>query len=148
MNTYLVEESAVIAAPAARIYALLADYQQGHPSILPARYFKECTVLKGGQGAGTEVAVKMEVYGATVAYRMTVSEPASGRVLSEEDVQAGVVTTFTVEPMGDAQARVTIATVTTAQPGLRGWVEKMTAPGIMRRIYRTELAQIAEVVDK
>ena len=138
----------MIGAPATRVYALLADYQQGHPSVLPARYFKEIKVLKGGQGAGTEVAVKMEVYGAKVTYQLTVSEPEPGRVLREEDVQAGVITTFTVEPMGATQARVTIATVTTTQPGLRGWIEKMTTPGIMRRIYREELAQIADVLTK
>ena len=148
MNTYRVEESAVIEAPAARIYAILADYHVGHPSILPARYFTATTVTQGGRGAGTEITVTMNVYGSKATYQMKVSEPEPGRVLQEEDVAAGIVTTFMVDALNDAQARVTIATTTRNSPGLKGWVEKLTTPSIMRRIYREELAQIADVVTK
>jgi hypothetical protein len=35
-----VSASAVIAAVPSVIYALIADYRQGHPSILPPRYFQ------------------------------------------------------------------------------------------------------------
>lgn len=148
MNTIRVEESAVIDAPAARIYAILADYRVGHPLILPARYFTGATVTKGGQGAGTEITVTMNVYGSKATYQMKVSEPEPVRVLQEEDAAAGVLTTFTVDALNDTQARVTIATTTRSSSGLKGWLEKMTTPGIMRRIYRQELAQIVDVVTK
>ena len=79
---------------------------------------------------------------------MKVSEPEPGRVLQEEDAATGVLTTFTVDALNDTQARVTIATTARSSSGLKGWLEKMTTPGIMRRIYRQELAQIVDVVTK
>ncbi len=35
MSTYQVEETAVINAPATHVYNIIADYNEGHPSILP-----------------------------------------------------------------------------------------------------------------
>jgi hypothetical protein len=146
MNTYHVETSAVIDAPAGRIYELISDYHSGHPSILPARYFSDLQVTKGGRGEGTEITVKMNVMGVSQVYQMTVSEPEPGRVLQEEDTAAGVVTTFTVDSLSDNQSRVTIATTTRTNPGLKGWLEKLTTPPIARRIYREELDQLAAVL--
>lgn len=149
MNTYHVQASATIDAPAARIYGIISDYQKGHPAILPSRYFTELRVTRGGQGAGTEIIVKMNVLGAQALYQMTVSEPEPGRVLQEEDPAAGVVTTFTVDPLnGGHQSQVTIATTAQTSPGLKGWLEKLMTPAIARRIYREELAQLATVAQQ
>ena len=149
VSTYRVEESAIIDAPAARVYGIISDYHQGHPAILPSRYFTEMQVKEGGQGAGTIATVKMNVFGAKLLYKMRVSEPEPGRVLREEDAEAGVVTTFTVDPVhGDSQSRVTIATIARTSPGLKGWLEKLMNPAITRRIYRQELAQLATVAQR
>lgn len=146
MSSYHVEASAVIDAPAGRVYGIISDYHAGHPAILPPRYFTRVEVKEGGRGAGTVAAVEMNVFGAQVLYEMTVTEPEPGRVLREEDPQAGVVTTFTVDPVNDGeQSRVTIATTARTSPGVRGWLEKLTNPAITRRIYREELAQLAAV---
>ncbi|MBP8292444.1 MAG: hypothetical protein KAX65_06715 [Caldilineaceae bacterium] len=84
----------------------------------------------------------------TPTIQMKVSEPEPGRVLQEEDAATGVLTTFTVDALNDTQACVTIATTARSSSGLKGWLEKMTTPGIMRRIYRQELARIVDVVTK
>ncbi len=49
-----------IPAPAAAVYALLADYRDGHPRILPPA-FSDLTVLQGGIGAGTDHSVRPQV---------------------------------------------------------------------------------------
>ncbi len=43
------EYSEVIYARPEAIYAILSDYQQGHPAILPRQYFTELAVEQGGQ---------------------------------------------------------------------------------------------------
>ena len=144
MKPIIVEASAVIPAPAQTIYDVLADYREGHPAILPQPYFRELVVEKGGHGAGTIVRVVMEVMGIKQEYRMLVSEPEPGRVLVEEDADAGVTTTFTVEPRSDGEGSlVTIATVSRPSPGLMGVVERLINPPVARRIYQKELAQLA-----
>lgn len=146
-KTYQAEATAIINAPAAHVYGIIADYHEKHPAILPSRYFTEMQVTQGGDGAGTAITVEMNVFGSRALYHMTVSEPEPGRVLQEEDAAAGVVTTFTVDPVNSGdQSRVTIATTARSGPGLRGWLERLTTPAIMRRIYREELAKLAEFV--
>ncbi len=149
MGTYRAEAKTIIEAPAAAIYALLADYQEGHPAILPERYFKDLYIKSGGQGAGTELVVTMRVLGTTSVYHMVVSEPEPGHILQEEDQEAGVVTTFTVDPFdGDASSQVTITTVAQTKPGLAGQVEAWITRLIARHIYRVELAQLAQVMQQ
>lgn len=146
MSTYQAQVSAIIDAPPAHVYEIIADYREGHQAILPRRYFKEMRVLAGGRGAGTAVAVEMNVFGKKVSYNMQVSEPEPGRVLREEDATIGTSTTFTVDPVnGGTQSQVTITSIAQAGPGIRGWLEKWTTPGIMRRIFREELAQLNTV---
>ena len=48
----------VMNAPAAKVYEVLSDYQEGHPAILPRKYFIDLTVEEGGRGAGTVFLVK------------------------------------------------------------------------------------------
>jgi hypothetical protein len=147
MSSYRAEASAVVAAPPATVYGTIADYHRGHRAILTARYFTDMTVEEGGQGAGTVARVVMEVFGARATYRLRVTEPEPGRVLRETDDEAGVVTTFTVDPVqGGAASRVTIATEARTAPGVRGLFERLMNPFITRRIYREELAQLARVV--
>ena len=51
-----------VPAPAAAIYALLADYRDGHPRILPPA-FSNLTVLRGGTGAGTAIRFALKFAG-------------------------------------------------------------------------------------
>lgn len=147
MTRIYIEASAIIDARPEEVYPILADYHEGHPAILPKPYFVDLIVEEGGQGAGTVIRVLMKVLGVERTYRMEVSEPEPGRVLVETDRDAGVTTTFTVEPLDDGkQARVTIATDMTASPGLMGLIEKWLNPPISRLIYKKELQQLADYV--
>ena len=51
-----------VPAPAAAVYALLADYRDGHPRILPPA-FSDLKVVRGGAGAGTEIRFALRLGG-------------------------------------------------------------------------------------
>lgn len=138
-----VSASAAIPAPASLLYEIIADYNVGHPSILPPQYFGRLDVLAGGRGAGTRIRFEMKAFGKTNVATAEVSEPIPGREL-KETLSDGIVTTFLVEPLGPADARVTIST-TYRKNGLRGWLEKLLAPRFLRQVYSAELAQLAKV---
>ena len=72
-----------------------------------------------------------------------ITEPEPGRRLVET-LTDGIVTTFVVEPVDEQRRRLTITT-DCAKPGLRGWFERLLAPGYLRKVYVAELAQIARV---
>ena len=99
MRRIQVEVSTPIDATPDMVYGILADYREGHPAILPKEYFTDMSVIEGGQGAGTVIDVKMSVMGVERDYRFKITEPEPGRVLIESDEVAGVVTTFTVDPV-------------------------------------------------
>ena len=149
MNQYEVSVSRVIDAPPAAVYAIFADYHHSHAAVLPKPYFTEMAVEKGGTGAGTEITVHMSVFGAKVTYHMVVTEPEPGHVLQEEDKAAGVLTTFTVEPVKNGQAaNVTLYTRAKTAPGLRGFIEKLITPPISRKIYNEELDLVTEFLQR
>lgn len=146
MGMYQAKVSGIIDSPPEKLYAILSDYHQGHPFILPAGYFTGLTVTEGGQGEGTHIIVAMDVFGSKVEYQMKVTEPEPGRILVEEDESAGLITTFTLDPLdGGRKTQVTITTKARTSPGLKGAVEKLVNPAVMRRIYRQELGQLAAV---
>ncbi|MCC6607791.1 MAG: SRPBCC family protein [Anaerolineae bacterium] len=149
MNQYDVAVSRRIDAPPTAVYGVFANYHHGHAAVLPKPYFTSMTVEKGGTGAGTEITVHMNVMGATVTYHMVVTEPEPGRVLQEEDKTAGVLTTFTIDPVNNGQAsQVTLYTRARTAPGLRGFIEKLITPPISRKIYNEELDLLAAYVKK
>ncbi|MBI5668800.1 MAG: SRPBCC family protein [Chloroflexi bacterium] len=144
MSPIHAEVTEVIDARPEDVYAVVSDYEVGHPAILPKPYFTGLKVEQGGKGTGTVARASMNVFGSKREFRVVVSEPEPGRVLVEADPDAGVVTTFIVEPVnGGQQSRVTIATDSEARPGFTGVMERLMNPPIMRRIYQQELRQLA-----
>ncbi len=145
MSKIRVAESMVIDAKPEAIYALLVDYRSGHPQVLPKQYFKSLEIESGGKGAGTVFRTRVRTGGAEREYHMRVTEPAPG-VLMETDIPTDLFTTFTVTPVqGGRQASLEIATEWTS-PGIRGFFERLFSPSVMRRMFREELHQLAEVV--
>jgi hypothetical protein len=145
MNTFQVASELVIDAPPDQVYAILADYHEGHQAILPRRYFKDMKVVEGGQGERTKIIVAMDVFGNKATFNLTVSEPEPGRILQEADVEAGITTVFTVDPInGGQQSKVEIRSTNPAKPGLLGRLEQMVFTAVTKRIYREELAQLSE----
>jgi hypothetical protein len=119
LTTYTVAVSAVIAASATACYVAIADYRNGHPHIVPRKWFGPIIVEEGGVGAGTRIRFTMTVLGQTVTLRAEVTEPVPGRVLVESYPDTGVVTTFTVVETAPGQSRVTIETRTPRVGGVR-----------------------------
>jgi hypothetical protein len=111
-----------------RVYAIIADYRNGHPHILP-KQFRNLTVEQGGVGAGTIIRFEVRALGQTQRFRGFVTEPEPGRVLVEEYVEpAPSKTTFLVEksPSGSG-TRVTFTTEMTSRKGLAGALERFVS---------------------
>lgn len=143
-----VEASVIIKAPADRVYAILADFHDGHRRILPPGYFQSLQVEEGGVGAGTVINYQMRVLGQTRTNRARVTEPEPGRVLVETDLRSGTVTTFTVRPLDDGRrSYVTIATEVKAQRGVARWLEGLLTPVLLRPIYAQELALLRDLAE-
>ncbi|HEX7051874.1 MAG TPA: SRPBCC family protein [Longimicrobiales bacterium] len=143
MPEVVVRESAEIAAPPDVVYRILADYREGHPLILPPRWFTHLHVEQGGVGAGTVIRFGMKSGGRVREMRAEVVEPEPGRVLVERGLdERGTVTTFTVDASGAGGTRVKIQTTWRAA-GIAGFVERLLAPALLKRVYREELARLA-----
>jgi amino-acid N-acetyltransferase len=137
--------SADIDAPPEVVYSIVADYHDGHLRILPRPPFVSLTVERGGTGAGTVLRVTMRLLGRLQTFRATVTEPVPGRVLVESN-ETGYVTTFTVEPLADAdRARVTIATALDRGGGVREALERWVSARLLRPVYAQELRHLAAV---
>ena len=146
MAKHSISASALIAAPPEQVYAIIAEYRDGHPHILPKPHFVDLVVEQGGVGAGTVIRFQMRLIGRTQTFRAAITEPEPGRVLVETDLQTGAVTTFTVEPRADAkQAVVTITTTTKVREGLAGKLEGWLATRLLQPMYVKELGQLAAV---
>ena len=129
-----------IAAPAERVYRYLADYREHHLRFLPPA-FSDFQVEQGGIGAGTVIRFRLRAGGRSQVARQRVAEPVPGRVLSEADLDdPSRATTFTVTPDGDC-CRVLIAT-TWQRAGVRGLIERLLAPRVLRPLYADELARL------
>lgn len=135
--------SARIEASPAVLYAIIADYYDGHARMLPRPPFVSLEVEQGGRGAGTVVRVGIRVLGRLQHYRATISEPEPGRVLVESN-DTGFVTCFTVEPVAAGQAaRVTIATRFPPRAAPLAWLESALLGPFLRTLFARELGQLA-----
>jgi hypothetical protein len=141
--TYIVSATARLQAPPRRVDDTIANYQTGHPRILP-KQFGHVTVEQGGIGAGTVITFPMTVLGRTTVFRAEIAEPEPGRVLVERNVLGNdAVNTFTVDPGAHPnEAVVTIRTEMTRRPGLAGAIEKLIGQRVLPPIYAEELRLI------
>lgn len=129
-----------IDVPAELVYRIVADFDTHHAKFLPPA-FRDLRVVSGGVGAGTVIIFDI-VNGANVRHcRSEITEPEPGRVLVEEDRGNGTRTTFTVTPDG-AGALVRIESAFRTSPGLRGIVEALIGPPVLRRLLAEELARL------
>lgn len=139
------EKSAVVDAPPQVVYAVIANYHDTHPQIIPPKYFFDLVVERGGTGAGTLIRFKVRLFGSTRETRAEIAEPQPGRVLTETYPENGAVTSFTVDAAdGGRRSKVTIATEWET-PGLRGVIERLLAPPTLRKVYVEELALLESV---
>src|SRR5947209_5799753 len=151
MGQIKVKAKAVLDARPEDIYATIADYQHGHPNILPKESLYDLQVEQGGYGADTLIRFKMKALGVEQSFYQRVSEPEPGRVLVEQDIDSvqNVMTTFTVTPVEQEQkSHVEIATTMNASPGFKGFLERIIVPIFNRSVYRKELKLLEAVAQK
>ena len=137
---HIVSVSAKIPAAPARVYAILANYIDDHPRILPPE-FSDLVVEQGGIGAGTVIRFKMRVLGRIQNYRAIITEPEPGRVLVESYLEPeGTVSTFIVDPEANgAESRVTFSTEMPVKAGFVGMIERFVGTRVLRPIFIREL---------
>ncbi|MHB1715819.1 MAG: SRPBCC family protein [Acidimicrobiales bacterium] len=140
MGTVRASAERLVDAPADVVYGCIADMRDHHPHFLPPA-FSGFQVESGGVGAGTVVRFTVTAGGRQREYRMEVSEPEPGRMLTESDTNSSLVTTFVVEPRGDASS-VRVTTTWTGAGGIGGFFERRFAPNAMERIYADELDRL------
>ena len=144
MATLVVSQSRRIPAPPREVYAIIADYTEGHPHIMPSAYFRNIEVEKGGVGAGTRIRFDVTALGTTRTIHAEIEEPSPGQILVERDVEGRSVTTFKVNPAREGrESDVTIRTELTTRGGILGVVERMASKAFLERVYREELERLA-----
>ena len=151
MGQINVKAEAVLDARPEDVYATIADYRKGHPSILPKKNLYDLQVEEGGYGAGTIMRFKSRILGNERAFYQRVSEPEPGRVIVEQDIEAGqnFVTTFKVNAIeGGQKSHVEISTTLDASPGLKGLIERVIISTFNPRIYREEMKLLETVAQK
>lgn len=145
MWTVEAEASGEIGAAADLVYDIIADYEVGHPAILPRRHFTGLEVERGGRGAGTVIRFGMKAMGRVQQARAEIAEPEPGRMLAETTLDGrAILTTFTVDALDERHSRVTIRSRWSGR-GVSGLVERILAPRMLRRVYAAELAQLDRV---
>ena len=133
----------LIDAPPGAVYAVLADYTTRHPKIMPAPPFSDLEVESGGVGAGTVVHITVRVLGRPQRLRMRVAEPDPGRILTETNLDTGVVTKFIVAPRdGRSRTLVGMSSQWETQGGLRGLADRLVTPRLMGRMFAKQLHQL------
>jgi len=148
MKTHHIEATALIHAPAERVYAILADYHDGHGRIAPKPWFGPIEVEQGGTGAGTIIRFTMTVLGKTQACRSIISEPEPGRVMVENENSSGTVTTFTVIPIDAATSQTTIASEFKLHAAPISWIEPLLLNRAIPPIYAKELQLLDDYASK
>lgn len=137
--------SKLINSPPKVVYSIIADYNNGHPEILPKPPFISLEVEKGGVGAGTEMIVQMKMFGKLQSFRAVVTEPKPGSHLVET-TDTGYITTFSVEPRDDGEhSYVTFATQLASNLGLAKRIEFWLTSKLLAPVYKQELENLAEV---
>ncbi len=130
----------MISAPAGDVYRYIADYREHHFRFLPPA-FSDFAVDQGGVGNGTVVTFRLQAGGRTRQMQMHVTEPAPGRVLVESSTSSSEVTSFTVTPEGST-SRVRIETSFMDSGGVRGVLERVLAPRMLKPLYLDELSRL------
>ena len=125
-----------------RVYNLIIDMDE-HRRILP-RQFESLEVLEGGRGDGTVFRLTMNVMGNRTALVMTLKELEPGRIVQEQDGNAGITTTWELIPESDDCCILRLTSRFPDKPGFSGWVERLATSSMIRSIYKRELENMDE----
>ncbi len=144
-HIYVKSEKVVNANPA-DVYTAISDYKEKRPELLTPN-FVDYKVEKGGRGDGTVVSYRLHAARRDRPYHVQVKEPVKGQVLTENDTNSSLVTTWSVTPLEDGQrSLVRVATEWEGGQGVGGFFERVFAPLGVRGIYNRVLNQLSTVV--
>src|SRR4051794_23598415 len=116
-----------IDASPATVYAVLADYTTHHPRIMPTSHFSNLEVESGGVGDGTVFHITARVAGKEQRLHMQVAELDPGHVLTETNLDTGVVTSFEVSTDDEGKTVVGMSSEWETH-GLKGWIDGLVSP--------------------
>lgn len=144
-HIYVKSEKVVNANPA-DVYTAISDYREKRPELLTPN-FVDYKVEKGGRGDGTVVSYRLHAARRERPYHVQVKEPVKGQVLTENDTNSSLVTTWSVTPLEDGQrSLVRVATEWEGGQGVGGFFERVFAPLGVRGIYNRMLDQLSNTV--
>jgi Polyketide cyclase / dehydrase and lipid transport len=134
-----------IEAPAERVRAALADYDEMRPAILTEHY-RDYRVEAGGQGEGSRVHWLLQATKKRVRDQLVeVSTPAEDRIV-ERDANSSMVTTWTVTPAGPDRSVVAVESTWNGAGGIGGFFERTFAPKGLQRIHDGVLANLGNTL--
>jgi hypothetical protein len=141
-----VRSEKVINANPSDVYTVISDYKEKRPGILTPNFI-DYRVEKGGQGDGTVVSYRLRAARRERPYHIQVKEPIKGQVLTENDTNSSLVTTWSLTPLDSGQrTMVRVATEWEGGRGIKGFFERIFAPLGVRRIYNRMLERLASSV--
>jgi hypothetical protein len=133
-----------VPAPPDRVLAVLRDYRDARPRLLPDNY-SAYRVEEGGEGPGTVFSYHFSAGGRERDYRLR-SEQADGG-LAERDELSSFANRWTVVPTATGST-VTLEASWQGGAGIRGFFERTFAPLGLRRIYGEVLDRLAAAVQR
>src|SRR5688572_33246677 len=83
MATLVVSESRRIPAPPREVYAIIADYTEGHPHIMPSAYFRNIEVRRGVSGGGRRFGSDGTGSVPPAQFIAEIENPGRGGILAE-----------------------------------------------------------------
>jgi len=130
----------VVAAPAERVRAALADYA-GTRQRIAGPQFSDYRVEAGGQGDGTRVHWRFAATQKRVRDQLVaVTDGPDGLV--ERDQNSSMVTTWTVHPADAGASTVRVRTTWDGASGIGGFFERTFAPRGLARTYTGVLERL------
>jgi len=131
-----------IDAPAERVRAALADYENVRPAILTDHY-RAYRVEAGGQGEGSPAHWLLQATSKRVRDQLVeVSTPGDDRIV-ERDANSSMVTTWTITPAGADRSVVAVESSWNGAGGIGGFFERTFAPKGLQRIHGGVLENLA-----
>jgi hypothetical protein len=144
MVTQKFSVSKLINSPPQIVYSIIADYNVGHPGILPKPPFVSLKVEKGGIGSGTEMLVEMKIFSKVQRFRAVVTEPEPGTTLVET-TDTGYITSFSVESKNNGKSSlVTFTTELVLNSGLPRKIEFWVTSKLLQPVYKKELENLSK----
>lgn len=129
----------LIDADSNALYRCIADFEHHFHQLLPAS-FSQYRVEAGGFGEGTIISFALTANGTTRHFRMRISEPILGKVITGFDQRALAIATFRIR-RERAQVQVEIDTSWPTERGLRSLKSRLYAWLVVRR-------QLIRILDK